>query len=64
MTPAEQAAFRSHPQFEAAVAVREYDDRAKVVGRTTPPFAHFRRYLEASLRADPLVPSPGFAGEG
>jgi phosphonate degradation associated HDIG domain protein len=51
MTPAEQAAFREHPHFGAAVAVREYDDRAKVVGRATPPFAHFRPYLEAALRA-------------
>jgi phosphonate degradation associated HDIG domain protein len=49
MSPAEREEFERHPQYAAAVAVREYDDRAKEVGRPTPPFAHFRRYLEAVL---------------
>ncbi|MFM8273019.1 MAG: HD domain-containing protein [Gemmata sp.] len=46
----EVAAFEAEPHFAAAAKVREYDDRAKVVGLVTPPYAHFRSYLEASLR--------------
>ena len=53
MTANEVAEFEAHPHFRAAVAVREYDDRAKVVGLVTPPLAHFRAYLERCLRADP-----------
>jgi phosphonate degradation associated HDIG domain protein len=52
MTPDEARAFEREPQFAAIVAVREYDDRAKVPGLETPPYAHFRKYLEAVLRAD------------
>src|SRR5439155_27018921 len=47
MSPDEQAEFRRRSHSDAAVALREYDDRAKQVGLATPPFAHFRRYLEA-----------------
>jgi phosphonate degradation associated HDIG domain protein len=50
MTADEVRAFERHPHFATAAAIREYDDRAKVVGLTTPPLAHFRKYLEASLR--------------
>jgi [1-hydroxy-2-(trimethylamino)ethyl]phosphonate dioxygenase len=53
MSADEVREFEAHPHFRAAAAIREYDDRAKVVGLATPPFAHFRKYLEASLRADP-----------
>jgi phosphonate degradation associated HDIG domain protein len=53
MSPEEVREFEQNPHFGAAVAVREYDDRAKVVGLATPPFAHFRPYLEASLRDSP-----------
>lgn len=53
MTADEVTAFEALPQSAAAVALREYDDRAKVVGLATPPFAHFRKHLEASLRAEP-----------
>jgi phosphonate degradation associated HDIG domain protein len=52
MSADEVREFERHPHFAAAAAIREYDDRAKVVGLSTPPFAHFRTYLEASLRAD------------
>ncbi|MDY3553526.1 HD domain-containing protein [Gemmata sp. JC717] len=50
MSPAEIVAFEAEPHFAAAAKVREYDDRAKVVGMETPPYSHFRKYLEASLR--------------
>lgn len=53
MSPAEIAAFEAEPHFAAAAKVREYDDRAKIVGLGTPPFAHFRKYLEISIRANP-----------
>jgi [1-hydroxy-2-(trimethylamino)ethyl]phosphonate dioxygenase len=49
MSADEAAAFERHPHFRAAVAVREFDDRAKVIGQATPPLAHFRTYLEACL---------------
>jgi phosphonate degradation associated HDIG domain protein len=52
MTADEARAFEREPHFAAIVAVREYDDRAKVPGLETPPYAHFRKYLEAVLRAD------------
>lgn len=51
MSADEVRAFEQHPHFATAAAIREYDDRAKVVGLATPPLAHFRTYLEASLRA-------------
>jgi phosphonate degradation associated HDIG domain protein len=51
MNAAEVLAFESHIYFRAATKVREYDDRAKVVGLVTPPFAYFRKYLERCLRA-------------
>lgn len=47
MGAAERAAFEALPHFAAAVAVREYDDRAKVPGLVTPPLAHFWPHLEA-----------------
>jgi [1-hydroxy-2-(trimethylamino)ethyl]phosphonate dioxygenase len=49
MTADEVREFEAHPHFAAAAAIREYDDRAKVVGLATPPFAHFRKYLEQCL---------------
>jgi [1-hydroxy-2-(trimethylamino)ethyl]phosphonate dioxygenase len=52
MTAAEAQGFEREPHFAAVAAVREYDDRAKVPGLQTPPYAHFRQYLEAALRAD------------
>jgi phosphonate degradation associated HDIG domain protein len=51
MAAAELRDFESHPHSRAAAKVREYDDRAKVVRLATPPFAHFRKYLEQCLRA-------------
>lgn len=50
MSSEEIREFEREPHFAVAAAVREYDDRAKVVGLQTPPYAHFRRYLAAALR--------------
>ncbi len=52
MSPAELREFEANPHFVATVKAREYDDRAKRVGFATPPFDHFRKYLEAVARAD------------
>lgn len=52
MNASEVKEFESHPHFGAAAKVREYDDRAKVVDLATPPFAHFRKYLEQCLCAE------------
>lgn len=53
MSAEEAEAFRANPHADAAVRLREWDDRAKVVGLATPDFSHFRRHLEeAALRAE------------
>lgn len=51
MTPEEAQVFECEPHFAAARAVRQYDDLAKVVGLAIPPYAHFRKYLVATLSA-------------
>jgi [1-hydroxy-2-(trimethylamino)ethyl]phosphonate dioxygenase len=45
----EAEAFRRGPHFEAAVALRRWDEEAKVPGLATPPLEHFRPHLEAAL---------------
>jgi phosphonate degradation associated HDIG domain protein len=52
MTPSEVREFEANPCFSLAVKVREYDDCAKVVGQSTSPFAHFRKYLEQCIRSN------------
>lgn len=44
---AEAAAFIARPHGADAVAVRQWDDRAKCPGAATPPLAHFVPLLEA-----------------
>ena len=46
---AEADAFASRPFAEQAVAVRRWDDSAKVVGADVPTLDHFRGALAASL---------------
>lgn len=50
LTPEEVDAFADGVHVAAAVAVRLYDDRAKVVGLETPPYSHFHGYVDAMLR--------------
>jgi [1-hydroxy-2-(trimethylamino)ethyl]phosphonate dioxygenase len=52
MSAAEVRRFEANPHCGVVVRVREYDDRAKVVGLATPSFAYFCRFLEAALHAD------------
>lgn len=48
MSAEEAHAFRSHPQCEAAVAVRRWDDLAKTAGLPTPTLDHFVPYVVAA----------------
>ncbi|MEZ5239836.1 MAG: phytanoyl-CoA dioxygenase family protein [Microthrixaceae bacterium] len=61
MSPAEVEAFESNERFEAARAVRIWDDRAKVAGAPTPPFSHVVPLLErlAEREARGTRPRPG-----
>ena len=52
-TPDEVLEFRRNPHAETAVALRRYDERAKVPGLPTPGLEHFRPHLEAALAARP-----------
>ena len=52
MSLAECQTVQSNPHFTAAIRIREYDDRAKIVGLATPTLAHFRKYLEGVIRAE------------
>jgi phosphonate degradation associated HDIG domain protein len=56
MTAAEMTQFEAHPHAEAAIALRRWDDRAKVVGLPTPRFDHYRLLLHSCLR--PEMESP------
>jgi phosphonate degradation associated HDIG domain protein len=58
-TPDQAAEFRKHPQADAAVMLRRYDDDAKVPGLATPGLEHFRPYLEAVRAARRTKDSPG-----
>ena len=46
MTDKEAAEFRSHPHADAAIALRRWDDEAKIVGQATPDLEHFAQYLD------------------
>lgn len=41
MSPEEITAFEALPQYQKAVQLRRYDERAKVKGLDTPPVTHF-----------------------
>ncbi len=53
MTAGEVAAFDALPHRQAIVTVRRLDDAAKLPGRRTPPFAHYRPLLHRALAAQP-----------
>jgi predicted HD phosphohydrolase len=50
MTAAEVAAFEAEPFFHEALRVREWDDRGKIPGLTTPDLGSYRGLIDA-LRA-------------
>ena len=49
-TPDEVRCFEQEPWFRSAVAVRRWDDAAKVPGLAVPGLEHYRSLLEAVLR--------------
>ncbi len=58
-TPDESARFHDNPHAVAAVALRRFDDQAKVPGLPTPDLEHFRPFLEAARAACGAENSPG-----
>jgi phosphonate degradation associated HDIG domain protein len=50
MTADEVEAFRANPFYREAIALRRWDDAAKVPAMKTPPLEHFAQYVEASLQ--------------
>jgi gamma-butyrobetaine dioxygenase len=57
MSAAEAARFLAGSGAAAAIALRAWDDAAKVAGRETEDLEHFRPYLEAAMaKADPAAP--------
>ena len=49
LSPAEISTFENHPHFDAAIQLRRWDDRAKVVGLNTPELSDFRREVAACV---------------
>jgi phosphonate degradation associated HDIG domain protein len=44
------AAFAAQPGALRAIALRRWDDAAKIAGATTPPLEHFAVIMEAAIR--------------
>ncbi len=51
MSPGEAGAFRAHPDWRRAVALREIDDRGKVPGARVPGLDAYREDLTAAAAA-------------
>jgi [1-hydroxy-2-(trimethylamino)ethyl]phosphonate dioxygenase len=51
LSPEECRGFENHPWFREAIAVRRWDDNAKVVNRTTPPLEHYLEFVRRCVRA-------------
>jgi phosphonate degradation associated HDIG domain protein len=49
-SPEEAKVFLAHPFAKAAMQLRIWDDKAKVKGKVTPPFAHFLPIVEACVQ--------------
>jgi phosphonate degradation associated HDIG domain protein len=49
MSETECQEFAAHPFCEAAVALRRWDDAAKVPDMQTPTLAHFANYIDCAL---------------
>jgi phosphonate degradation associated HDIG domain protein len=50
LAPDEAHRFEQEPWFRSAVAVRRWDDAAKVPGLAVPALEHYRPHLQAALR--------------
>jgi phosphonate degradation associated HDIG domain protein len=53
MSPEEVGDFEQEPWFRSAVAVRRWDDEAKVPGLVVPGLDHYRPCLEALVGREP-----------
>lgn len=51
MNSTEMMDFEGNPHHDAAIALRRWDDRAKVAGLATPGFDHFKPTLARVLRS-------------
>jgi phosphonate degradation associated HDIG domain protein len=51
MQPDEIGALEANPFYREAVALRRFDDAAKIVGCATPTLEHYRPLLEALTRS-------------
>jgi len=51
MSAEEVRAFMAQPGAEAALRLRKWDDLAKVPGKKVPDLEHYRRHIEAGLKA-------------
>lgn len=49
MSPEEVTQFEAEPEFRSAIAVRRWDDAAKIPGLDVPGLEHYRPHLEAAL---------------
>ena len=49
MSAEECLRFEAEPAFEWAVALRRWDDAAKVPGLVVPGLDHYRKYLRTAL---------------
>lgn len=54
-SPAESSAFQQSPHRAGAVALRRWDDAAKIPGLPTPDLEHFRPHLEAVVLRTPVA---------
>lgn len=55
MSLVECAEMERHPWREELIALRRFDDEAKVPGQPTPDLAHYRPMLERQLQPDPTA---------
>ena len=46
MTDFESDEFEKDPLFEKSLKLREYDDRAKIVGKVVPDLNHYKTMLK------------------
>lgn len=51
-SPAQVEVFLKHPYAQEGIALRRWDERAKVPSATTPPLHHFEPYMQKHLQVN------------
>ena len=51
-SPEQAELFRNHPYAQEGLALRHWDERAKVPCAVTPSLHHFKRYMQELLQAN------------